>query len=53
MFTVHVVSWHTGDRGTAEHTHRWAAPGEDYSVAVLPMGVLQSCLPRTADHRHG
>ena len=30
---------------TTEHTPQWTAPAEEYSVAPLPMGMLQSHLP--------
>ena len=46
--TVYSVSPHkrmTGD--TTERTPRQTALAEEYSVALLPVGVLQSHLPRT------
>ena len=42
----------TGKRDTTEHTDRGIAPKEEYSVASLPAGVLQSHLYCTIDHKH-
>ena len=37
---------------TTEHTHRWRASEEEYSVASLPVEVLQSHIPCTTDQEH-